>query len=200
MVLKRRFTDEELLGLSQEEIQLATKYLRRYKTAGALSDLEAVKVYEMFMLGCSFSEMHSQFPQYDLGRLVLTAAIRKWGIDREKMQHTLRDRVKAKIVKSVIEQVDFLTTMLSVSNTEHLAVMRNYISDPLKNPKPKMTVKSIKEYKDVVETLTKLVQGSVSGNNSRSSAMFDALESTQGKPKIKSKQDLEEIDMDDVVY
>ena len=200
MALKRRFTDEELLGLSQEEIQLAIKYLRRYKTAGALSDLEAVKVYEMFMLGCSFSEMHNQFPQYDLGRLVLTAAIRKWGIDREKMQHTLRDRVKAKIVKSVIEQVDFLTTMLSVSNTEHLAVMRNYISDPLKNPKPKMTVQSIKEYKDVVETLTKLVQGSASGNNPKSSAMFDALESTQGKPKIKSKQDLEEIDMDDVVY
>jgi len=176
MALKRNLTDEERYGLTQEEIKLAEKYLRKNKTAGALKELEAAKLFEMFLLGDTFAKIAQQFPQYTMPQILLTSALRGWTKERESMMHTLKDRVKAKVVKSVLEQVDFLTAMLAVSNAEHLEAMVKYCQDPLNNPKPIMRIESVKEYKDVSETLYKLVAGASAGKSS-SSPMFDALTS-----------------------
>ena len=197
MALKKKFTDEEIVGLTQEEIKLGLKYLRKHKTAGAVPDVEALKLYEMYLIGCTFTEISKQYPQYELGQIILTAAIRKWGMDRDRMQCTLKDRVQAKVVKSVIEQVDFLTSMLSVSSAEHIEAMRNYIINPDKYPKPDMRIASIKEYKDVTETLYKIVSGATS--NSKSSPMFGALGSKQPQQKkIEEKKKDYDIDLDDI--
>jgi len=174
MALKRSLNDEERFGLTEEEIKQAEKFLRKFKTAGAVADIEAIKLYELLMVGCSFQEIQQQHPQYPLPKIILTAALKGWLRDRDKMMGSLRDRVQAKVVKSVIEQVDFLTTMLSVVNAEHLETMRKYILDPANNPKPAVRVESIKEYKEAVETLHKLVAGA-QGSNKKTSAMFDAL-------------------------
>lgn len=182
MALKRYFNKEEKYGLTDEQIRLGEKYLRKHKTAGAIDEVESMRLYEMFMVGCSFYEIHQQFPQYSIDQIILTAALRKWPKDRDKMLFSLRDRVQAKVVKSVIEQVDFLTSMLSVANAEHLESMRKFIIDPENNPPPSVRVENIKEYKEVVETLQKLVAGaSGKSSNSKSSAMFDALLPNQDK-------------------
>lgn len=196
MALKRNLSDTERFGLTEEEIKIATKYLRKHKTAGAVPEVESMKLYEMYMIGCSFHEIQQQHPQYELSRIILTAALRGWTTDREKMMGSLRDRVQAKVVKSVIEQVDFLTAMLSVVNAEQLDAMKKYILDPMHNPKPAIRVENIKEYKEVVETLHKLVAGATSKNN-KSSAMFDAL-STPPTPKQLSPKSADEnvIDLD----
>lgn len=198
MALKRDFNDDEKVGLTQREIELGEKYLRKHKTAGAIDDVEALKLYEMYLIGSSMHEIQQQFPQYEVGQIVLTAALKKWGIDREKMQGTLRDRVRAKVVKSVIEQVDFLTSILSVANVEHLDEMRRYILDP-NNPKPSLRIASIKEYKDVTETLGKIVQGATPGAKSNSmSPMFDALSPTSNKA-VEKKKDDDEINLDSLL-
>lgn len=188
MALKKRLTQEEKYGLSEEETKLAEKYLRKHKTAGALKELEAAKLFELYLLGESLSKIAQQFPQYPMGQIALTAALRGWAYDRDKMMHTLQDRVKAKVVKSVLEQVDFLTTMMSVANAEHLEAMVKYCQDPINNPKPQMRVTNIKEYKDVAETLYKIVAGATpSGKDKKASPMFDALSPTQPK-KIEEQQ------------
>jgi hypothetical protein len=179
MALKRKFSDEERYGLTQEEIRMAEKYLRKHKTAGVIPETEALKLFELYLIGQTFSEISKQFPQYPLERILMTAAQKQWAKDRDKMQHTLRDRVKAKVVKSVIEQVDFLTSMLSVSNAEHLSDMQKYIMDPINNPKPEMRIGSIKEYKEVAETLYKLVAGATSNQPTKTSPLFDALGNKQ---------------------
>jgi hypothetical protein len=189
MALKKNLTDEEKYGLSEEEIKLATKWLRKHKTAGALKDLEAAKLYEMYLLGDSLAKIGQQFSQYPLGQIVLTAALRGWAKDRDRMLHTLQDRVRAKVVKSVLEQVDFLTAMMSVANAEHLEAMMKYIQDPIANPKPQMRVTNIKEYKDVAETLYKIVAGATgSGDpkNKGKSPMFDALTSNNKPQQIEA--------------
>ncbi len=112
MSLKKHLNDDERFGLTTEEIQLAEKYLRKHKTAGALQDGEALMIYEMFMIGTSFKDMQLQYPQYTLGQIILTAALRKWPLDRERMMSSLKDRVRAKVVKSVVESVDFLTYII----------------------------------------------------------------------------------------
>lgn len=198
MALKRSFNDDEKVGLSQQEIEIGEKYLRKHKTAGALSEIESIKVYELYMVGCSFNEISQQFPQYEMGQIILTAALQKWGTDREKMHSTLRDRVKAKVIKSVIEQTDFLTTMLSVASAEHMKEMRDYIIDPQSSPKPQLRITSIKEYKEVTDTLAKIVQGATpNAKDNKHSPMFDAL-APKEKPKLPEikKQQEDEIDID----
>lgn len=191
MALKRNFNDDEKFGLTEEEIRLSEKYLRKHKTAGAIPDLEAIKLYELYMVGCSFQDIHVQHPQYSTPKIILTAALRGWARDREKIMGSLRDRVQAKVVKSVIEQVDFLTTMLSVVNAEHLDVMRKYVLDPANNPAPEIRVQNIKEYKEAVETLSKLVAGAT-GANKKNSAMFDTLASPKNIAVNNEKEEAEE--------
>jgi len=199
MALKRNFTDEEKFGLTKEEIKIGEKYLRKHKTAGAIGEAESMKLYEMYMVGCSFYEIHQQYPQYQVDKIILTAALRKWMYDRDKMMGSLRERVQAKVVKSVIEQVDFLTTMLSVTNAEHLDDMKKYILDPDNNAKPEIRVQNIKEYKEVVETLYKLVAGATGGSKTKASPMFDALDPAN-KPAqpVKAKSSNAPTDPDDV--
>jgi hypothetical protein len=189
MALKTNLTLDEKHGLTEEEIKLATRWLRKHKTAGALKELEAAKLFEMYLLGDSIPKIAQNFPQYPIGQIALTAALRGWAHDREKMMHTLQDRVRAKVVKSVLEQVDFLTTMLSVSNAEHLEAMIKYVQDPINNPKPEMRIGNIKEYKDVSETLYKIVAGATpSGSKAQpKSPMFDALTPVPQK-QLSSKQ------------
>lgn len=189
MALKRRFSEEEKFGLTEEEVKIAEKYLRKYKTAGAIPEVESIKLYELYMVGCSFHEIHQQHPEYPIAKIVLTAALRGWARDREKMMGSLRDRVQAKVVKSVIEQVELLTTMLSVTNVEHMDAMRRYIIDPMNNPKPDMRIQTIKDYKEITETLQKLVAGAT-GANKKSSAMFDALNApAKTLPEGKEEED-----------
>lgn len=189
MALKRRFSDDEKFGLTEEEVKVAEKYLRKYKTAGAISEIDSIKLYELYMVGCSFHEINQQHPEYPLAKIVLTAALRGWARDREKMMGSLRDRVQAKVVKSVIEQVELLTTMLTVTNVEHMDAMRKYIIDPTNNPAPNMRIQSIKDYKEITETLQKLVAGAT-GANKKSSAMFDSLSApSKNLPEPKDEDD-----------
>lgn len=176
MALKRNLNERERFGLTDEEIKMAERYLRKNKTAGAIKDLEAQKLVEMYYVGCSYQEIHLQFPQYPLPQIILTAALKGWAHDRERLVSTLRDRVQAKVVKSVIEQVDFLTSMLSVTNTEHLAAMQKYIQDPDNNEPPKLRVQSIKEYREVLDALNKLVAGASGDSRSKTSAVFAAAD------------------------
>jgi hypothetical protein len=201
MALKRRFNDNEKIGMSQREIEIGEKYLRKNKTAAAIEEVASLKLYEMFLIGSSFHELNQQFPQYELGQIIMTAAIRKWGQDREKMQSSLRDRVKAKVVKSVIEQVDFLTSMLSVTTVEHINDMKNYMLDPDNNPKPQLRIKTIKEYKEVTDTLGKIVQGATpNAKNNSASPMFDALAPQPPLKKLKdNKDDDDDIDLDSFI-
>jgi hypothetical protein len=192
MALKTKLTEEERHGLSEEEAKLATKWLRKNKTAGALKELEAAKLYELYLLGDSIAKIAQQFPQYPMGQICLTASLRGWAKDRDKMLHTLQDRVRAKVVKSVLEQVDFLTTMMSVANTEHLEAMIRYCQDPMNNPKPAMRITSIKDYKDISENLYKIVAGATTtktNGNKVQSPMFDALTSNN---KVSVKEDEED--------
>jgi len=52
--------------------------------------------------------------------------------------------------------------------------MRKFVLDPAHNPVPTLRVENIKEYKETVETLHKLVAGTT-GANKKSSPMLDSL-------------------------
>lgn len=197
MALKTRFSDKEKEGLTDEEIRLGEKYLRKFKTAGAIPQNECKKIYELVLMGYSFHELHQQFPQYPIAKIILTAALRGWMVDRERMQSSLRDRVHAKVVKSVVEQVDYLTTMLSVVNTEHIESMRMYILDPVNNPKPEVRINSIKEYKEIADTLQKLISNTMAPQ--KTPPKFDALNSKRSGNKALPEGKKKEKESDGII-
>jgi uncharacterized protein with HEPN domain len=208
MALKKRLTDHEKHGLSEEEIKLAEKFLRKHRTAGALKELEAAKLFELFLLGESLTKIAQQF-NFSLGQVALTAALRGWCYDRDRMVHTLQDRVRAKVVKSVLDQTDFLTAMMSVVNAEHLEKMMRYCHDPINNPKPDMRIESIKDYKDVTETLYKIVAGATSSGSKdgkKTSPMFEALtpqlkkyhQEKEEEKELEKNKELSILDVEDI--
>jgi hypothetical protein len=175
MAFKRDLTEEERYGLSEEEIKLATKWLRKHKTAGVLNDIDSAQLFELFLLGVTLGKIADQYPQHTLGKICLTAALKGWVKDRDRMMCTLQDKVRAKVLKSVIDQVDFLSALLAVSNAEHIDAMRKYILDPANNAAPTLRIKTIKEYKEVAETLYKLIVSSNNSSGGRGSALGTAL-------------------------
>ena len=182
-MLKTNLKEEEKYGLSQEEVKLATKWLRVNKTAGVIPELEAAKLFELFLLGEPIVKLAQTFSQYPIGQIAFTAAYKQWPKDRDKMLHTLKDRVQAKVVKSVLDQVDFLTTMMGVANAEHLDSMMKYCQDPVHNPKPALRITSIKDYRDIVDTLSKVVS-SATPNEKKASPMVAALTSHANQHKL----------------
>ena len=155
-MLKKRLNAEERYGLNFDQVREAEKYLRQHKTAGAMGKQEAMPIYELFLLGYSLEDLSRKFPQYSLGKITLTAALNGWVKDREKLANSIYDRIRARIVKSTVEQVEFLTDMVSVSTTENMEEMRKYLQDPSKAPPPQMRIKSLKEYQQVIEMLAKV--------------------------------------------
>lgn len=199
MAYKRNLTDSERYGLSTEEVKIAERYLRKNTTAGTIPDTEALKLFEMYLIGSSFPELSQHFPQYPIDSIILTAALKGWAHDRDKAMLTMRDRIRAKVVKSVIDQVDFLTAMLSVTNAEHMNAMHKFMMDPTNNPKPTMRITSVKEYKDVIETLHKIVAGSTAGPNNKASPMFDALTDPTTPNKNQKPQQVEDFSAADII-
>lgn len=177
MALKRFLNDDEKFGLSGEEIRLAEKWLKKYKTAGAVQDPEAMKIYEMLILGSTVMEIHTSFPQWPIGQIALTIALRKWMHAREKMISSVSGTATARLAKSVIDSVNFLTSMLAVANTEHLMQMQKYVRDPENEPKPDLRIQSLKEYKEILDSLQKMVTGSGGNKNS----LLDKLSNTNAE-------------------
>lgn len=199
MALKTNLTEAEKYGLSEEEIKLATRWLRAHKTAGAIPDLEAAKLFELYLLGEPLVKLAQNFPQYPLGQIAFTAAYKEWPKDRDRMMSTLKDRVQAKVVKSVLDQVDFLTSMMAVANAEHLDAMAKYVKDPVNTPKPALRITSIKDYKDITDTLLKIVTGATGGSGQKpTSPMIGALTAHQQKALPEPKEEPKEVTIMDI--
>jgi len=194
MALKRHLNDDEKIGLSPEEIKLAEKWLRKHKTAGAIQDPEAMKIYDMLLLGSTVMEIHTSFPQWPIGQIALTIALRKWMKEREKIVSSVRDTATVRLAKSVVDSVNFLTSMLAVANTEHLLQMQQYVRDPENAPKPDLRIQTLKEYKEILDSLQKLVMGS--GASGKSSLLDKITDNGEAPQRIEASKD--DNDDDDV--
>jgi len=168
MPLKMNLNESERYGLSAKEIEQSQIFLRKNHLKSVIRPPESLKLYELYMIGYTFVDIQSQYPQYPLEQIILTAAICEWPKDRDNMLFTLRDKIQAKIMKSLVDQVEFLTSMVTVANVEHLEQMRNYIANPTTATPPEIRISSIKDYKETVDILSKITQStphSVAGQN-----------------------------------
>jgi hypothetical protein len=153
--LKKKLSSEEKLGLNNNEIKVIENYLRIHGN-NLLSDLEVSPALEAFLLGYSLEEVADRYPHLNKDKLLLTASSQLWHKKRQDLASSIYDRVRSKLVRSVVEQVDYMTDMLSVVSTEAKETMAAYLKDPQNNPPPINRIKSMKEYRDAIDSLTKL--------------------------------------------
>jgi hypothetical protein len=153
--LKKRLASEEKAGLEQNYVKVAESYLKIHGNT-PLTDVEAAPLLEAFLVGYSLEEIHQKYQHIDLGKLCLTASTQLWHKKRQEVASSIYDRVRTKLVRSVVEQVEYMTDLLSVASTESKQTIANYLRDPASNPPPANRIRSIKEYKDAIDSLTKL--------------------------------------------
>lgn len=136
---------------------MCKRYLKKNKYTESLIPVEDhTKMFQMFVLGSSFVELAQEFPQYTLEQVLLTAAKWGWIKKRDSSIATLQEQIKVKILKSMIGSIDFVTMLLNCTNAKHVEEMRKHLSDPKKHKMPEMKIETLKEYKEMLETLQKL--------------------------------------------
>ena len=183
---KKKLNNTLSYGLTPEQIKEAEKFLNK-NPADFINAQEAIPLYEMFVIGYSFEEIQKHYTQFPLGRIILTAAMNHWLKDRETLANSIYDRVKARLIKSTVEQVEFLTDLISVSASENSEKVRKYLSDPVNNQKPEMRIESLKEYKQVVDMLA-----SIASSMKTSIPQKSGEDSTKKIPNKKNKELKEE--------
>lgn len=156
--MAKRLKIDQKYGLTNDQIVAAERFLRKKPDTTAISQHDAAPLYEMFMLDYSFDDIASKFSQYEYGYIIYIAAIGGWVRDREKIAATIYDRIKARVVRSTVEQVEFLTDMIAVSSKESADEVKKYLQNPMANPPPQMRIKSFKDYQQVVEMLVKVTE------------------------------------------
>jgi hypothetical protein len=182
--LKKKLTLEERQGLDNSLVSIAEKYLQVHGN-NPLSDLEAAPLLEAFLVGYSIQEVVDRYPHVEPSKLIYTAAVKGWHKKRQEVAASIYDRVRAKLVRSVVEQVDYMTDMLSVVSTESKAQVAAYLADPLNNPPPNNRIRSMKEYKDAIDSLMKLTERVSALGHSRDQ-VIDSSKKKPSKPKIES--------------
>lgn len=185
---KKKLNNTQLYGLTTDQVKEAEKFLNK-SPAEPLNAQEAIPLYEMFVIGYSFEEIQKHYSQFPLGRIILTASINHWIKDRETLANSIYDRVKARLIKSTVEQVEFLTDLISVSATENSEEVRKYLADPTNNKKPEMRIESLKEYKQVVDMLASIASSMKTGVPQRPTE--DSVKKVSNKKVKEIKEDEE---------
>jgi hypothetical protein len=191
MTAKRQLQEHERYGLTAQEVQIAEKYLRKNGLKGQIRDPDWTPLYDLYMAGYSFFEVSQEFPEFEYAQIILTAAVRKWYYDRQRISQSLQDRVRTKVHKSLLDQVNLITTVMTAMNKKHLKELNEFIIDPDNAPTPDILPKSMKEYKDVVEQLGKLVSAANTDNDKSYQA---ALMANLNRKRIEAKVENEEQD------
>lgn len=153
MTQKKRLSADERYGLSDDEIAIAERYLKKHGLQAVMDKVSSTPMFEMFVLGYSYEDIFKAYPNVPKEKLILTSAINRWNKDKEMLANSVLDRIKARIVRSTIEQVDMLTSLISVYNVETTEEVKRYLLDPVNNPPPSNRINNIKDLQRVIEML-----------------------------------------------
>ena len=154
---KKRLNAEEREGLSDVYISAADAYLRK-GNAEPVPPQEVGSVFELYILGYPLEDIVQRFPKYSLGQIAYTAALHRWNRDKNMVAASVYDRIRTRIIRSTVEQIEFLTDLISVTSTESSEEIKQYLNDPKNSPKPAMRISDIEEYQQVVKMLDQVTK------------------------------------------
>lgn len=201
MGLKKSFTSEEKKGLTDYEVQIGEKYLRKHKTKGKIKAEEANKLYRAYEMGFEFDEIQKNYPQYELGQIILTAALDGWYERRRVFRSDKLKKLRKRIGLTCAEQIDFMAEIFKATSTKHMQTLVAYSNDPKNNPEPDFTVDSVKELKELAEVMMKL-SNSITGKRAGYAELLNEYDEGDGENQTETTEESEsdeDLTLDDLI-
>jgi hypothetical protein len=148
----------EAYGLSALEIKCANDYLQAHPdaTVAEINHTDSHKMIQLISLGATLTEIGLSFPKYELGLIVVVAARSGWIRLKDKNRATVQADIQTKVLKASLDSMDFLTAMISATSQKYSKEFREYMSNPDKEF-PDLKVSTVKDFKDLLETMQKMV-------------------------------------------
>lgn len=180
--IARRYSDEEIntfFYLNDKEKDGLRSFYESYEDpkqtpvlrVGAEKQLE---LFNLFLNGYTCSEIYRSNKTKDLtlGQIVICCVEGKWHEQRLQYITDLFNTARTKATVAIEEGISFMVLVMNASHKYHRKNLEDYIKtgNLEELQKTKTEIASIRQYKDAVDTLLKLVQR-IPGINSTTSEM-----------------------------
>ncbi len=156
-MIKSKWDEEERRGLTQEEIRISELWLVDHRLHTRVSKVDSLPMYELYLKGTTLKELSKKFPNHDYERIILAAVLDDWFSERESAMDVVKKAVTEKVVTSMVNQVNILTSMVEIAGKEWQEEMDKYLENPQLNPKPSVRINSLKDLAQVQEMMGKAV-------------------------------------------
>lgn len=141
-------------GLSPDEEEAYVSWQQRNRPAVAASTQS--KFFELFLHGHSCAEIQQMNPSFELGAIVAARVVGQWDDKRDAYLAGLLARGAERVQQVRLESIYFISNMLAATNKLHGEKFKRYLQNGDPQELDGITIRSFKEYKEVVDVLLKL--------------------------------------------
>ena len=140
------------VGWTQRELEV----LKTTEVVGAkpISATLSSQMFSLFLEGYSCAEIVKQNKFFTEGDILYCRKKYKWDEERDRYAADLNDQIKQKLTKQKLESVEYLTNLLAIIHKESKSAVLKYLQTGNTDDLP--AIGSLKTYKDIVETLSKI--------------------------------------------
>ncbi len=156
-MIKSKWDEEERRGLTQEEIRISELWLVDHRLHTRVSKVDSLPMYELYLKGTTLKELSRKYPQFEYERIILAAVLDDWFSERESAMDVVKKAVTEKVVTSMVNQVNLLSSMVEIAGKEWQEEMDKYLENPQLNPKPSVRINNLKDLAQVQEMMGKAV-------------------------------------------
>lgn len=153
----RRFTPYEWRAYEAHKKALAVR------KESSLSPLLSAQLFESFLQNRECADIARDWKGVQLGQVVAAAVDGDWHDRRDEYSTRLHERVVIRAEQAAAESVDFVADILSVAHKQHGAALRRYLSTGNLEDLDGFEVKSIDQYRKVIQTFLELTGHKPSG-------------------------------------
>lgn len=154
VVVEQQDAPVTIPGFSPDEMRLLKEI--EEKGAKPISPTLAAQMFTLFVDGYSCGEIAKHNKTFTEGDILYCRKKYNWDSERDKYMSNLTVQIRERLQKAKLESVEFLTNMLSVMNKKHKDQALRYLQTGNSEDLPEFQINTIKGYKEVIETLSKV--------------------------------------------
>jgi hypothetical protein len=145
---------ERLTANEQMELD---RYVRANRPSLSLDTSK--RLYELFLHGLSMEEICSLNPTLPTGAVIKARVDGRWDERREVYLGELLGETSTRLKQTGAEAVQFMSLLLAAAHKEHGEKLKKYLQTGNPDDLGGLRITSFKGYKDVIDSLAKLIGG-----------------------------------------
>jgi hypothetical protein len=141
-------------GYTEEEIRALERH--RKKNGAPIATSTAIDFFSLYLEGYTIKQIHERHSAWPLGALVDARVRYKWDDKKKAYLEELETQVMDRMSKIKLESLNFLADMAAVAHNEFREEMIKYLQNPDNTEPPRNRIKSIREYKELMNIIVAL--------------------------------------------